>query len=318
MRLGIFAIVVAIVGVGGLIWWNDGNAPYDAKDDTSISFTVQKGQSIREIASDLAQQKLIRSSVGFYIMVKLMGIERDIQAGDFRLKRNMDAKTVATSLTHGMEDVWVTTLEGWRVEEIATKLSQDLGIPEKEFLKYAREGYMFPDTYRIPKEASATAVVALFEENFNAKITVEMKDAVKKSGYTFDQVLALASLVEREGINDADRPMIAGILYNRLKKDWPLQVDATLQYILGYQAKEKSWWTKFVGDEDKKLDSLYNTYKYPGLPVGPISNPGFSAIKAAIYPAKSDYMYYLHDKNGIIHFAKTLEEHNANVSKYLQ
>jgi UPF0755 protein len=112
--------------------------------------------------------------------------------------------------------------------------------------------------------------------------------------------------------------MIAGILLNRIKLGMPLQVDATLQYALGYQPFEKTWWKKDLTDDDKKTDSLYNTYTNVGLPPGPIANPGLASIKAAIYPTASDYLYYIHDKTGTIHYAKTIEEHNANVQKYLQ
>ena len=180
------------------------------------------------------------------------------------------------------------------------------------------EGYMFPDTYLIPRDATASAIAQMFLDNFNAKVTPQMKADALKTGLTFNQTITLASIVEREGRTNADRPMIAGILLNRLKLSMPLQVDATLQYAIGYQPFEKSWWKSEISADDKNVDSPYNTYTNTGLPPGPISNPGLDSIKAAIYPTASDYLYYLHDKAGDVHYAKTIEEHDANIQKYLQ
>lgn len=317
-RLIIFFFILVLVAWGAWFWWQDSIGPSDSSDTIPVQFTVQSGDGVKAIASNLAMQKIIRSPTGFYLLVKLLGIERQLQAGEFRLSRSMDAKTVALELTHGMSDLWITTLEGWRVEEIAARVTKDLDIPEQEFLKYAREGYMFPDTYLIPRDATAAAIAKIFMDNFDKKVTAQMREDAKKTGLTFEQIIIIASLVEREGKSATDRPLIAGVLLNRLKEDWPLQVDATLQYVLGYQGTEKSWWKKSVYDEDKKLKSPYNTYANPGLPPKPIANPGIESIKAVIYSKPSDYFFYLHEPSGTVHFAKTVEEHNANVAKYLQ
>lgn len=145
-----------------------------------------------------------------------------------------------------------------------------------------------------------------------------MREDAKTIDLSLGQVIILASIVEREGRSAEDRPIIAGILLKRLKADWPLQTDATLQYALGYQAREKSWWKKSLTLEDKNVRSAYNTYLNPGLPPGPISNPGIESIKAVIYPKESEYWYYLHDPAGSVHYATTIEEHNANVAQYLR
>lgn len=317
IRLTAFLIAILLVCGGSFLWWNDAIAPFDPTDTTPVTFSIAQGDNIREIASNLAAQRLIRSPIGFYLLVKFMGIERQIQAGDFRLLRRMGSTTIAKELTHGMMDVWVTILEGWRIEEIATKLAKELDIPEKEFLTIAQEGEMFPDTYRVPKDASASAVVALLKENFLKKITPKMLDDIKKENMTLEEIIILASIVEREGKTAEDRPVIAGVLLNRLKKGWPLEADATLQYALGYQSKEKTWWKKELSDEDKLIDSPYNTYMNPGLPPAPIANPGMQAITSVIYPKKTDYMFYLHDEKGSVHYARTLEEHEKNIETYL-
>lgn len=317
-RLTIFFIVLILISGAGFIWWQKEISPVDPEDTASISFTIEKGDGVKVIAANLASKDFIRSPTSFFILVKILGIERQLQAGDFRLKRSMDAGAIARQLTHGMEDLWITTLEGWRIEEIATKLARDLDIPEAQFLRFAREGFMFPDTYRVPRDATAGAVADMFRKTFDLKVTSQMRAEAKKIGLSFDDVLILASIVEREGRGDDDRPVIAGILLKRLKADWPLQADATLQYALGYQPKEKTWWKKELTEEDKSVQSPYNTYRNPGLPPGPIGNPGLAAINAVLGAKTTDYWYYLHDTKGVAHYGRTLEEHTANIVNYLR
>ena len=317
-RLVIFFVVVVVVAWMAWLWWGNSVQSVDSKDTTPITFVVNSGDGVKVIASNLAEKNLIRSPTGFYLLVKLLGIERQMQAGEFRLNRSMDAKDIATELTHGTLDQTVTLLEGWRDEEIAAKLAVDLNIPESEFLKYAREGYMFPDTYSIPKDATVAAVASMLTDNFNKKITAKMIADAKKNGLTLDQVMILASIVEREGNSPKDKPVIAGILIKRLNANWPLEVDATLQYALGYQAADKTWWKTSLTDVDKKINSPFNTYTNTGLLPTPICNPGLESINAVIYPTASDYWFYLHDPTGAVHYAKTEAEHEANIAKYLR
>jgi UPF0755 protein len=309
---------MVVAGWISWLWWNDSISEVDPGDSKPLVFIVNRGDGVKTIAANLYQQNIIRSPTGFYLLVKLLGIERQLQAGDFRLNRSMDATSIARELTHGILDLWVTMLEGWRKEEVATKLAKDIDIPEQEFLKYATEGYMFPDTYLIPRDATPAGVVKMFTDNFDKKVTVQMREDAKKLGFTLDEVMILASLVEKEGKTAEDRPIIAGILEKRLKAGWPLQVDATIQYAIGYQPIEKTWWKKELTADDLKMKSPYNTYLNPGLPPAPICNPGLESIMAVIYPEDSDYWYYLHDLSGVVHYAKTIDEHNANSTKYLQ
>lgn len=312
-------LLALLIFVGGIyIWWNDATRAVDQRDLTPVKFTVSKGDGVRAIAANLATEKLIRSPTVFFLLVKYLGIEHSVQAGDFRLTRAMDATTIAKELTHGFADIWITTLEGWRVEEMANRLAKDIDLPESEFLKVAREGYMFPDTYLVSPDATSGAIVKIFTDTFDQKVTVTLRQDAQKQKLTLDEVITLASIVEREGVSGEDRPIIAGILLNRLRAGMPLQVDATLQYVLGYQASEKSWWKKYLTDEDKKVRSPYNTYLHTGLPPGPICNPGLASINAVVYPQASDYWYYIHDQKGVAHYAKTVDEHNANIAKYLQ
>lgn len=318
IRMVVFFLVVILAMGGAFTWWFDSTRAADSQDQTPVTFRVNDGDGVRTIAANLAEDTLIRSPTAFFVLVKLMGIERNLQAGDFRLNRTMDSRSVARELTHGFKDIWVTTLEGWRNEEIATVLAKNLDLPESEFLRSAKVGYMFPDTYLIPQDATAGAIIAIFSGAFEKKLSEDMRADIRASGMTLDEVITLASIVEREGQTDEDRPIIAGILLNRLDAGWPLQADATLQFVLGYQSQDKTWWKKTLYDDDKKVNSPYNTYANPGLPPGPISNPGLASIRAVVYPKKTTYWYYLHDPTGGVHYATSLDEHNANVAAYLR
>ena len=317
VRISIFLFVL-LTGLGvAWVWWKDGTMAVDATSSTPVSFVVAKGEGVRSIATRLSGQNLIRNPIAFFLLVKFWKIDDQLQAGDFRLNRAMGAVTIARELTHGIVDVWVTTLEGWRSEEIAGKLAKDLDIPESEFFRYAKEGYMFPDTYLIPRTATPAGIAQLFLDTFNKKVTSQVRRDAQKTGLSFDQVITLASIVEREGRTDEDRPVIAGIFAKRIKAGWPLEADATLQYALGYQPAEKTWWKKEITAGDKLIASPYNTYKNVGLPPGPIANPGLASIKAVMYATDTPYWFYLHDAKGIAHYAKTIEEHGDNIAKYL-
>lgn len=317
-RLTVFLTLVVASLVIGYMWFSEGLRSVVPGSTVTKVFTIEPGTTLRDIADDLESQGLVRSKLIFFLYVRSSSFSQRIQAGTYRLSPAMDARTIAATLTKGTNDVWITTLEGWRLDEIATKITKELSIPEREFLKFAQEGYMFPETYLIPRSATASAIAKLFRETFEKKLTSDLREYSKRQNLSVDEVVTLASVVEREGKSDSDRPMIAGILLKRLRAGWPLQADATLQYALGYQSVDKTWWKPVLTEEDKLIDSPYNTYKHPGLPPGPISNPGLAAIKAVIYPKTSEYWYYLHTPNGKVYYAKTIEEHQANVEKYLR
>ena len=304
--------------VGFYLYYQEGTLPVDKQSQESKVFVIRPGENLNDIANNLADQKLIRNKIVFYLVVKRFGIERNIQAGDFRLSPAMNTPELAKSLTHGTLDVWMTILEGMRKEEVAQVVAQSLNIPEIEFLKYAREGYLFPDTYLVPKNATAAAVIKIFEDNFNRRFTEELREKARNKGFTVEQVITLAALVEREARLAEDRQKVASVLLKRLENNMKLDIDATVQYLLGYQPEEKSWWKKELTLADLKVDSPYNTYKNAGLPPGPIANPGLASIKAVV-EADTDtpYLYYVSDISGRLHFAETLEEHNENIRKYL-
>ncbi len=315
---GPFLVLLIIIGAG-IAWFKEGSLPVDSQETTSTIFVVQPGTSVSEIANNLEKEKLIRSRLVFYLLVKVNGLEKKMQYGDFRLSRQMNALQVAEELTHGTLDVWVTVIEGMRVEEIASVVGKQLDIPESVFVSAAKakEGFLFPDTYLVPKGASYDQIIAIFEKNFNNKVDASLRQAITDKGFSLKEAVIIASLLEREAQNLEDKQVIAGIIFNRLEIGMPLQIDATVQYALGYSVKEKSWWRKNLSASDLKIDSPYNTYLYPDLPPAPISNPGLESIQAVAQAKLSDYFYYITDKKGIMHYAKTLKEHNQNISQYL-
>ncbi|MBM3283620.1 endolytic transglycosylase MltG [Candidatus Gottesmanbacteria bacterium] len=319
MRQKFLVLTGILLGTSFLIflWWSQAVKPPNPSDNNPKMFIVDRGESARGIAEKLQKQNLIRSAVAFFILARFGGVANIIQAGNFRLTPAMDLYTVSDILTHGTFDIRITIPEGWRNEEIALKLTQELSIPEKEFLKAAREGYMFPDTYLIPKEATAEAVATIFLDNFNKKVTPDIISQANKKNLSSGELITIASLVEREAKFPEDRPLVASVILNRLKIGMKLDIDATVQYVLGYQSMQKSWWKNNLTREDLEIDSLYNTYKHPDLPPTPIANPGLAVIVSVIEAPATDYLYYISDKTGRIHFAKTIQEHNENIRKYL-
>lgn len=316
-KFSILFFLLFITGLACYLWWKQAITGVNPTDKTNITFIIRKGETARTVAERLHGLKLIRSPVAFFLMARFGDIGDNLQAGEFSLNPAMDLPLVAKTLTHGTSDTWITIPEGWRNEEIALELTQKLSIPESEFLKMAKEGYMFPDTYLVPKEASAASVVNIFLGNFHSKIGPGIIEQATRKGLNINQLITIASLVEREGRHDADRPVIASIILNRLNIGMKLDIDATIQFALGYQSAEKTWWKKNLTLDDINLNSAYNTYNNSGLPPGPISNPGLESIMAVVNAPDTDYLYYISDSQGNIHPAKTIEEHNANIAKYL-
>jgi len=230
----------------------------------------------------------------------------------------MTAIQVADAITHGTADEWITIMEGLRKEEVAQKLAQQFTFSEISFIEQAKEGRLFPDTYLIPKTATMDAIIQIMETNYKNKMAQARRERPfeKRSDR---EVLILASLVEREAKFPDDRRIVASIILKRAQNDWPLQLDATIQYGLGYQRAEKTWWKRDLTVEDLKVENTYNTYERKGLPPAPICNPGLDSIKAAFAAdPNTPYWYYVNDKKGRIQVAKTLEEHNENIRKFVQ
>jgi UPF0755 protein len=310
----VLAILIGFLAVT-FVWWQNGLAAANPKDKTPKIFIVKPGQGVREIANQLKKEGLIKDPIVFFLLTKQTGVDKKIQAGDFRLNPSMKASEVAEGLTHGTLDIWVTIPEGYRADEIADILKDKMPNYDESWRVTLRrsEGYLFPDTYLIPRDADADMVVSLLKNTFETRYA---SIDTSKTKLTKLEIITVASLIEREAKHAEDRPMVASVILNRYGIGMKLDIDATVQYALGYQASEKRWWKRGLTLEDLKINSPYNTYKNQGLPPGPISNPGLASLEAAVNPSSTDYLYYITDPKGINHYAETLEGHNANIEKY--
>lgn len=273
-----------------------------SRDPRQQEFEIVSGDSTVMIANKLKTEGLIRSPNLFRLIVKQMGLSGKLQAGYFYLSPSMTSREIASALTKGMTKSQKLTIpEGYRLEQIA----ETAGLPTKEFLTVAKgmEGKLFPDTYFLKEGITSQELVDLMHANF-----------VKKVGEIDQKTLIIASLIERETRSKEEKGIVSGIIHKRLAQGWALELDATVQYFLG---KSGNWWpnTTLL---DRKLNSPYNTYTNQGLPPGPIGNPGLDAIEAARNPVDSSYWFYLHDRNGVIRYATTNDEHNKNIAKYIR
>lgn len=317
-------VLIITVPFALISYFNSQLAPVTSQEGTK-RFVVKPGQPLVQIANNLQSESFIKNAFAFRLLVAQMGITTKIQAGDYVLSTNKSAREIAQELTHGAIDIWITFPEGQRIEQQAQLIEERLNDSTNEnyqfsresYIKLAEEGYMFPDTYLIPKEASAGAIAEKLQTTFENKVSKSLLAKGIKNNLTSFQVLILASLIEREAKTNEERPIIAGILLNRIREGMPLQVDATVQYAKGYNAGNKTWWPQVTPEEYSSVKSPYNTYLHIGLPPGPICSPGLDSITAAAEPADTEYFYYLHDSKGKIHYAKTGEEHQQNIQKYL-
>ncbi len=323
-RFLIFILILVALTAGGLFWWLK-NVEAPTKEKNYFDLVIAKGSSATQIANKLKSAGLIKNTLAFRIYVQITNQAQKIPSGEYRLPSNLSLFKLIDQLIKGPTGIWVTIPEGLRREEIAGEFASAFGQGSQfkdEFLNLSKgqEGFLFPDTYLFLKTASPSAIVNKMVSIFDKRVDSKMREDIEASGKTLSEVITLASLVERETKTDQERPIVAGILLRRLKINMPLQIDATVQYSVAsarcINKSECEWWPTTT-IEDRKINSKYNTYKYDGLPPAPIANPGLSSIKAAIYPQDSSYLYYLHDANGQIHYAGTLEEHNANIRKYI-
>lgn len=324
--------------IGGFVWWRGVISPVDVLDKEPLEFVIEKGEPVRVIARRLREKGLVRDPVAFFLVVKKLGFAKKIEAGHFELDRSMGAYELALALTHGVRDLRVTIPEGWRSEQIFERLKSQEWENEAIWSEYtsgswrAFEGRLFPDTYFFSRAMGPDDVLERFLDNFDKKIVKGLAAEISSSDLDLDEILILASIVEREVKEDSDRAVVAGILLNRLEKGMGLDIDATVQYAVASircsafaratadrqnpNIQCEDWWPK-VTAEDLKIDSDFNTYLYAGLPPMPIANPSLVSIKAVLNPTKTDYWYYLSDSEGKIHYARTLEEQNRNIRKFL-
>ena len=300
---------------------------------TEISFTIQQGESVPSITGKLWEAGLISNPGVFRSYLLYSGLDTSLQAGEYLLSPAMSAVEVARVMQISISpNVTLTILPGWRVEEIAFSLSSSgLSIPSEEFLLAIQshpdgysfstcladdslEGFLFPGSYTLPRETTMNELLPQVLMNFQAQVTSEIQNGFSTQNLDLCQATTLASIVQREAVLDDEMPLIASVFYNRLNTGSVLASDPTVQFALGYNQKQGTWWTNPLSLQDLKVDSPYNTYRYPGLPPGPISNPGLAALQAVAFPAQTNYYYFRSacDNSGRHLFAETFAEHVAN------
>lgn len=341
--LSLLLVLAAVLIVAFVIYFVTKVNKATSSVSVPVNLTIEKGSNTRHVAAQLSEKEIVTHAWIFTVYIYLKGAGNKIQAGEYLLDRKMSIKEVTQALTAGKvvsNELRITIIEGWTNKQIGNYLEQrsiatavefDASLKLDHKFKYTQDakkfgylGFLFPDTYTLSKQSKVDALIPIMLVNFESKVTEKMVSDIKASGRNLSDVIILASIIEKEvgrnkpKISDADlqamqkeRELVASVFYNRLAVGVALQSDATVNYVTGKQDRQ-------VSLEDAKTKSPYNTYLYRGLTPGPISNPGLGAIKAAIYPADSDYLYFLNKEDGEAVFSKTLDEHNQNKAKYLK
>ncbi len=316
-RARIFATVaaLAVLLLGGaiVVWYSvvflDRSLPQDR-----VQVMIPRGSSFGDIASLLQERGVISSAFAFRVLARVQHNDTDVRAGAYAFAPHATAAEILNQLLTGGAQVatWVTIPEGFTAKQIAQRL-QDEGVGKAGAFDAAfrgHEGFLFPSTYLIPLSATPAQVTRMFTDQFAKELPTDAAQSARALHVSVPQAVTVASLVEREAKIEADRPIIAGVIYNRLRLGMPLQVDATIEYALPAYKTELTL-------RDLRVDSPYNTYQHAGLPPTPIANPGLPSLEAALHPAKTDALYYVYCGNGHHVFAKTLEQHQANVERCL-
>ena len=293
----------------------------------NIYMVVKPGTTASEISDRLTHLGVIDSRLRFWWLMKLQGDASKFKTGTYAFTPHMDEQAVLDKLVAGDTTVVKFTIpEGFGIKEIAKRLADEGLVDEQEFLaeakdfapydymkkrpnvRYAAEGYLFPDTYVIHSDVSAEGIMKMMAEDFDTRLTPALRQQAAAKGLSIHDLITLASLVEKEARYDEDRPIIAQVFFKRLQMGMPLQSDTTLQYLMAGPKED-------VSIEDTKIDSPYNTYQHEGLPPGPIASPGMKSILAVLNPANTDYLYFVADRQGHNHYSQTYDEHLAIVEQ---
>lgn len=336
---GFLVTALLALAFGGFVFAQAGKPV--SKEPETVLYVVPQGAGARAIAEGLKKAGLVRSPSYFLYVVWRRGDQDAFKAGTYELTPSMSTAEIEKALAKGdpvSTERSVTIIEGWTIEDIADYLEAEgvasraefhaevgesakpaSGLPDWDASYPALrarpagaslEGYLFPDTYRIYADGGAKPLVRRMLDNFERKLTPELRAEIAKSGRTIHEVVTMASIIEREVRTEEDRAMVSDIFWKRVDAGRGLEADSTVNYITGHSKPSVSY-------EETRIDHPWNTYKYRGLPPGPIGNPSLSAIIAAVRPKANPYWYFLTDPQGKIYYGRTLEEHNAN-RKYLR
>ena len=313
-----------------------------ASDRAQVEYTLPEGRSAGDIGKDLKSLGVLKSGQQFEFLVSLMGLESNLSAGDYVLKKNSSALTIVSELTvqESAQVLRVTFPEGLRFEEMAViaeragfGTEQDfldavaVALPPPVFLESfpqgaTLQGYLFPDTYFMPVGSTAAELVAYMLRTLEERFSADLRAAAAAHGLNTHQALTLASIVEREAVLESERPRIAGVFYNRIEAGDTLGADPTVQFAVSFvpgSIEEFGYWKKEITLDDLKIQSPYNTREVPGIPPGPIASPGLSSIEAVAHPEDTQFYYFVADAvagDGSHRFAVTFEEHQANDAQY--
>ena len=328
-KLALLVLLAAIAAGGGAAYlYVRAAEPYRGYEGADRFVDVPAGAGSRAIGDRLVQAGVVRDELSFRVALSLSGQSRRLQAGEYRFDRAMTPFEVIEKLARGdVHVISVTFPEGLTIAETAGVFeSRGLG-PASAFIAAAGdpsaihdldpaaddlEGYLFPETYLLPRRSDASRVVTVMTDRFKAVFTPELRQAAEARGLTVREAVTLASIVEKEASRPEERPVVAGVYANRLRIGMPLQADPTV--IAGLQ--RAGTYTGNIRREDLAFDSPYNTYRYRGLPPGPIAAPGRASLGAAAGPAEVDYLYFVSRNDGSHAFARTLSEHNRNVQRW--
>lgn len=315
-KIFLAVIIIVIILVAGIFYYFLIIPPDDFPSQSMYS--IEERQTLAHIADEAKKRNIVKSTLVLKVLTVLFSKNGGAISGDYILNKKENVFEIAERFAVGdyrLSAVKITFPEGLSVYEMAEILSQkeelrNFNSEDFKRLTKDKEGYLYPDTYFFLPNVKAEQIIETMESNFSKKVSATQKD-IKRFGKTFKEILTMASILEKEVSKTEDRKIVAGILWKRIKIGTPLQVDAVFPYIT--QRKDRT-----ITRKDLKIDSPYNTYLNKGLPPGPIANPSLDAIISAIDPTETQYFFYISDKKGITHFAKTLREHNNNIDKYLR
>jgi len=283
-------------------------------------FSIESGDSLDQILAGLQYLKLVRHPAAFRAYLIYTGIDTRIQSGEFLMSYKMSELEIANMIGNPPPaQTTISILAGWRMEEIAETLpGLGVDLTPNDFLESVRgqmkEGYLYPGSYQVERNISADSLVDTLFQGFLSHISTDLEQGIVARGLTLQQAVILASIIEKEAVLEEEMPLIASVFLNRLQINLNLAADPTVQYALGYNGEQQTWWTNPLSLEDLNINSPYNTYQNEGLPPGPICNPGLAAIQAVAFPAESQYLYFRTacDGSGQHLFAETFEEHLEN------
>ncbi|RQN02281.1 endolytic transglycosylase MltG [Clostridium butyricum] len=324
-------IAVVLIGIGTLFYYFQGLNTVNKENSYLI---INSEFSLEDISKQLQDKSIIKSKDTFLLYTKLNRFSNNIKGGNFIVKPNTSYKELSLKLQSSQSDFTVVTIpEGFSFYQIAERLEKNTSIKKEDFLGvrvsnlttnslvlnktniyYGLEGFLYPDTYYVPNGATEKEIANLMFDRFNSVFSDKYVDRAKELGLDINDVITIASLIEKEAANDSERSKIAGVIYNRIEKGIPLQIDASVIYAI---TKGESTMKKVLYD-NLKVQDPYNTYVNKGLPPGPIASPGKPSIEAALYPEEHDYLYYVVNGSGGHVFSKTYEEHLNNVKKYIK